>query len=141
MQVNNFTPRLLSVAFMKCITRMKMLSYADRLSFLALESLETRRQRLDLIYLYKILFGKVDIEWSSTFEFLPMSTTRGHCSKHLFGVAASTFVNNSSIVELLVCGTINQQGPNTSTAYSFCKFCQSCKSICVVDVTVVTTNI
>ena len=57
---------------------MRGLSYADRLSALALESLETRRLRLDLIYLYKMLFGKVDIEWSSMFEFAAMSVTRGH---------------------------------------------------------------
>ena len=68
--------------FTKRIRSMKSLSYADRLSALALESLEIRRLRLDLIYLYKILFGMVDIEWSSMFAFAPMSITRGHCYKH-----------------------------------------------------------
>jgi len=67
--------------FTKRIWSMKSLSYADRLSFIALENLERRRLRLDLIYLYKILFGKVDIEWSSMFECVPMSATRGHCGK------------------------------------------------------------
>lgn len=44
-------------------------------------SLETRRLRLDLLYLYKILFGLIDIEWSSMFKFAPVSATRGHCYK------------------------------------------------------------
>jgi len=94
-----------------------MLSYANRLSALALESLETRRLRLDLIYLYKILFGEIDIEWSSMLEFAPMSVARGHCYK-LFvkRIAKSTFVSNSSVVELLVCGTICRQCLNTAAA-------------------------
>jgi hypothetical protein len=60
---------------------MRDLSYADRLSARVLESLETRRLRLDLIYLYKILFGKVDIEWSNMFEFAALSVTCGLCYK------------------------------------------------------------
>ena len=67
--------------FTKRIRSMRNLSYAERLSALALESLETRRLRLDLIYLYKILFGRVDVEWSNMFEFAPASRTRGHCYK------------------------------------------------------------
>jgi len=67
--------------FTKRIRSMKSMSYASRLSALALESLETRRLRLNLIYLYNMLFGKVDIEWSSMLEFAPMSVTRGHCYK------------------------------------------------------------
>ena len=47
--------------FTKRIRGMRGLSYADRFSALVLESLETRRLRLDLIYLYKILFGKVPL--------------------------------------------------------------------------------
>ena len=61
--------------------RKKNLSYADRLSVPTLKNLETRRLRLDLIYFYKILFGKVDIEWSNMFEFAPMSVIRGPCYK------------------------------------------------------------
>ena len=65
--------------FTQRIRCMKSLSYADRPGALMLESLETLRLRLELINLYKILFGKVDIEWSNMFEFAPMSVTRGHC--------------------------------------------------------------
>ena len=60
---------------------MRGLSYGDRLSALVLESLQTRRLRLGLIYLYKILFGKVDIEWNNMLEFAAMSVTRDHCYK------------------------------------------------------------
>ena len=60
---------------------MRGLSYADRLSALVLDRFETQRLRFDLIYLYKILFGKVDIEWSNMFEFAALSVTRGHCYK------------------------------------------------------------
>jgi len=52
------------------------MSCADRLSALRLDSLETQRPHLELIYLYKI---KVDLECSSMFVFAPLSTTRGHC--------------------------------------------------------------
>jgi len=44
--------------FTKRIRSMKSLSYASRLSALALESLETRRLRLDLIYLYKYCLAR-----------------------------------------------------------------------------------
>jgi hypothetical protein len=67
--------------FTKRIRSMRGLSFADRLSALVLESLEARRLRLDLICLYKIWFGKVDIEWSNMFEFAALSVTRGHCYK------------------------------------------------------------
>jgi len=60
---------------------MKELSCADRLSALALESLDTRSLCFDLIYVYNILLGEIYIEWSSMLEFAPMSITRGHYCK------------------------------------------------------------
>jgi len=77
-----------------------MKSYAR--CFYAIESLETWMLCRNLICLFKILFGKVEIEWSSMFEFAPMSTTRGLVTAENFSlnVAESTFVNNSSVVEV-----------------------------------------
>lgn len=44
-------------------------SYNDRLKTLNLESLESRRTKNDLIFLFKIIHGHVDIEFNSFFEF------------------------------------------------------------------------
>jgi hypothetical protein len=85
--------------FTKRRRSMRDLSYADWLSALMLESLETRRLRLDLIYFYKILFGEIDIEWSNMFEFAPVSVPRGHCYKLLLSVVVLIFVKNVSATE------------------------------------------
>jgi len=56
------------------------------------------------------------------FEFVSMSATRGHCSKRFVKhIAESTFVYFFCSIELLVCGIIYQQGPNTSAAYQLLK--------------------
>jgi len=106
-------------------------------------AIETRRLRLDLMYLYKILFGKVDIEWSSMFECVPMSIRRGHCSKR--------FVKRSriNIRQQVFCSRIVSVWNNPPAGSEhvrtrppltrFYKFCQSWKPISVDD-TVVTTN-
>ena len=74
--------------FTKRIRNVRGLSYAERLSALVLESLEIRRVRLDLIslYVYMILFGKVDIEWSNIcFNSRPcLYCALTHCYKHFF---------------------------------------------------------
>jgi len=77
---------------------------------LALESLETRRLRFDLTYLYKISFGKVDIEGSSMFEFVSISITLGHCCK--------SFVKLSQILQLI----------------SFNKFYDTCWCLTCLDI-------
>ena len=54
------------------------MSYSDRLGHLSIESLQLRRLRHDLIILYKLIHGCLDISAS---DFLTMShlvTTRGH---------------------------------------------------------------
>ena len=67
--------------------------------------------------LYKILFGKVDIEWSSMFEFATMSVTRGHCYKPFVKRSRIIIRQNISVTELLVFGTIYGQSLNISAAY------------------------
>ena len=55
------------------------MNYADRLTALGLETLQRRRLHADIIYLYKILFGIVDVQWNSVFKFCDSNTyTRGH---------------------------------------------------------------
>jgi hypothetical protein len=114
---------------------MRGLSYAVRLSALVLESLETRRLRLDLIYLYKILYGNVDIEWSDMFEFAAMSVTRGHCYKR--------FVKRSriNIRQTFFCNRVVsvwnnlRAEPEHFCSCSLYKFCRSRKPI-LMDVNV-----
>jgi len=45
----------------------KNLTYRDRLTKLALPSLELRRLHLDLIYCYKIVFGLIKLNFSDFF--------------------------------------------------------------------------
>ena len=49
-------------------SNIKFSSYSDRLSILNLESLHDRRKKNDLIFLYKILHGYVDINYSDFFK-------------------------------------------------------------------------
>jgi len=52
----------------------KNLTYIDRLTKLALPSLELRRLHLDLIYCYKIVFGLIKLNFL-TFEGMPTNFT------------------------------------------------------------------
>ena len=55
------------------------LDYANRLSVLKLQSLELRRLHLDMIFVYKILFGLVDITAADFFSYLNnCHNTPGH---------------------------------------------------------------
>ena len=58
----------------------KYLSYCDRLARLNCDSLELRRLRSDLIFLYKVFYGLVDVDFSSLFNIIP-HCTRGHDKK------------------------------------------------------------
>ena len=73
------------------------ISYSDRLSQLKLESLELRRLKTDLIMLYKIIKGLVDLDFKQFLVLnLNMFNTRGHafriapecatvnCRRHFF---------------------------------------------------------
>ena len=72
-------------------------SYNDRLKKLRLESLESRRVKRDLIYLFKILHNHVDINFTDFFEFRNFN---GHClRRHNFYLVrrtpAKTLIRNN----------------------------------------------
>lgn len=72
------------------------LSYADRLKFAGLDSLELRRMRADLCLTFSLLNDLVDFDYSNFFELRNSTRTRGHplklivpgskrdCRKHFF---------------------------------------------------------
>lgn len=66
--------------FTRRLRGMQGLSYSDRLSKLQLETLELRRLKFDLIMVFKILKGFIDIR-SDIFEFSSMLNLRGHNCK------------------------------------------------------------
>lgn len=73
--------------FTKMIIEVKHLSYADRLRKLDLWSLEERRNRSDLIEVYKMLHGLTSISHEKFFEIAIDKRTRGHSMtliKHRF---------------------------------------------------------
>jgi hypothetical protein len=65
-------------AFTKRLPGMTNIPYEDRLVMLGLERLETRRLRLDMQFVYKILFGIVDVDYSTMFSLNTAQRTRGH---------------------------------------------------------------
>ena len=68
--------------FTKRMPGLSSYSYEARLALLKLESLETRRIKADLVYVYKIVFHLVDIDPDNFFSVTGNnSTTRGHAYK------------------------------------------------------------
>ena len=65
-------------SFTKRLPGLKSLSYTERLLRLNLESLESRRVKADLVLLFKVIHGFVDIDYSAMFDIQYDRTTRGH---------------------------------------------------------------
>ena len=63
------------------VTELANLPYESRLRELGLYSLYCRRQRGDLIEVYKLLHGYYDADWSRYFTLSSVHSTRGHCMK------------------------------------------------------------
>jgi len=59
------------------------MTYADRIYFLKLDSLEERQLRFDIIFTCKILFGLVNLNCNDIFAFsdFTVGLTRGHSYK------------------------------------------------------------
>ena len=64
--------------FTKRLPGMRDLTYHQRLVALGLESLEMRRLRADLVFLYKIVFGHVKINLCDLFVLNFSHNLRGH---------------------------------------------------------------
>jgi len=57
------------------------MTYADRINFLKLDSLEEQRLHFDIIFTYKILFGLVNMNCNDMFAFNDFTVTCGHSYK------------------------------------------------------------
>ena len=60
---------------------MKELSYSDRLAKMGLMTLEERRNRSDLIEMFKMVKGYSKVSLDTFFEFAATNRTRGHSLK------------------------------------------------------------
>ena len=67
--------------FTRRIPGLENVSYAERLRILNLDTLEKRRVIKDLVMVYKIVNGLVDLNFSDMFTFSSVNVTRGHCFK------------------------------------------------------------
>ena len=73
--------------FTKRLYGLHDLSYTERLHFLAAETLEARRLKLDLVMMFKILHNLVDLNISDFFTLSNVVQTRGHCLKLIKPIA------------------------------------------------------
>ena len=64
--------------FTRRLPGMQGLTYSERLDRLSLQSLEVRRIISQLVMVYKIIHGLVDIPFDNLFKFTPYDCNRGH---------------------------------------------------------------
>ena len=69
--------------FTRLFPELRAMTYEARLKALKLWSLEERRNRADLIEVYKLMHGLTDILVSTYFQTATDSCTRGHTKKSL----------------------------------------------------------
>ena len=79
----------------KLISNISNLSYEARLRYLNLPSLHHGRRREDMITVFKILTGRLNVDKSKFFEMQLNTNTRGHSLK-IFKQHARTFVKRQS---------------------------------------------
>ena len=103
--------------FTRRIPALLELQYFDRPRRLKLETLELRRLKSDLILVFKIFNGLVDLKFEEFFTLSPCTITRGHAQrlvlpkvrldlrKHFFAVRVITIWNNLP-TEVVNCTTV-----------------------------------
>ena len=101
----------------KMVTNVRHLPYEERLRALGLQTLETRRLRADLIMVYKMAHGLVDVPLSRFFEIIPGARLRGHEFKLRARVTPHLDCARYSFAYRTV-GTWNNLPPNVVTAPS-----------------------
>ena len=67
--------------FTKRIPSIRNLTYYQRLSFLGIDSLELRRLRADLLFMYKLVFGLLNVNVADFSITRISNSRRGHCHK------------------------------------------------------------
>ena len=76
--------------FTRLFSNFRSLPYRDRLKSLNLLSLSSRRLRYKLIFVYKMLHNRVDLDVQSFFVFASDSRTRGNSLKFMSQFARSS---------------------------------------------------
>ena len=75
----------------------EFLSYEERLRKLSLPSLKYRRLRGDLIHLYKIVHGLINIDHRKLFDYSPITFTRGDRYK-IFIIRCNSQIRQNSFI-------------------------------------------
>ena len=84
------------------VKSLQELSYEDRLNELKLYSLKDRRLRGDLITVYQIITGKMDINMGKLFEYADTRQTRGHQYKLKMPKVCQTEIRRNSFSHRIV---------------------------------------
>ena len=108
--------------FTKRIPSLKYRTYAERLAFLSLETLELRRLKFDLIMVYKICNDLVDLQFDDFFTLPNVSSTRNGIYS-LFKTRARTSIRQHTF-NLRVVNVWNALPINVQSASSLHQFKQ-----------------
>jgi len=84
--------------YTKKLPRLYNVPYLERIRKLKLERLDVRRLRFDILFVYKMLFGLVLLDFRMFFTLSPFDNTRGHCYKLL--IPSSKIFFSVRIVEV-----------------------------------------
>jgi len=92
---------------------MATLDYASRLSAVIFDSLQVRRLRTNLLYLYKLLFGLVDTDYNAFIKLSDNSTnTRGYDYKLFVNHSRLNIHRHFIAIQLSKTGTVCLQNWN-----------------------------
>ena len=78
-----------AVKFTKRLRGMSNLDYKERLALLDAGTLELRRLKIDLVTVYKILFGLIDIDFNYYFAFKKDGATRSSSAHNYYLVESN----------------------------------------------------